>query len=134
MDFLNTSYPNIYGNLSLFCLFSIVSSPTTKKKLSSLHHAGIRNINSLSLILIWNTLVGKDALRYLKDEESLVPQVKPNYSLENLKDSFDASLYNELKILRKEIAKIYGLPVFFIYSNETAQEISKYKPQSILSI
>ena len=138
IDFVNNSLELKYGSLSIFCLFSVITSKTTKKKLEALHYAGIRNINSLSLLLIWDFLAKKDVLKFLKSNDtdiykknSYTPRAEIPYTTRGMNLSSDISLYDDLIKLRWAIAKEFSLPIHFVYSNQTAKDIWKYKPKNI---
>ncbi len=81
------------------------------------------------------TDAGRDFLKYREKNSLAKPMVVPKTAVrKKIGDlAFDADMFKELQILRKELANQKNVPPFVIFSDVSLREMSHYFPQSLES-
>lgn len=148
-DFSQSRLPDHIGNLSIYTLSPLIKDQKALlKKIDKFHKLGSRSLNSMVVLLFWKQLNSGDILNYLKNPNKFsrtvktiatkgekeykrsVEQKKKFNIVKNRGSKLNRLLYEEIKKLRYDLAKDHGLPIYMIYSNETARSIATVCPQN----
>lgn len=79
--------------------------------------------------------LGRDCLKYREKIELSKPKIVQKMSVKKLKGDidFDAALFKELQVLRKELADSKNVPPFVIFSDVSLREMAHYFPKNLAS-
>lgn len=122
---------NRHNTLSVFGIVQDFTKDEIKRIIKSLIAAGLLQINTGE----YPTLsVSKKGVEFLKQKKSLkLPEARVDFTNEEKSDlrekaQYEIGLFEELRILRKQIADKNSIPPFMIFSDAALQEMARYFP------
>ena len=148
-DFSQGRLPDRIGNLSIYTLSPLIlDQKALLKKIDTLHKLGSRSLNSMIALLFWKQLNSVDVIKYIKNPNKFsrsvktiatkgereykgsIKQSKKNKIVKNRGSRLNDPLYEKLKTLRYGLARDEGVPIYMVYSNETARSIATICPKN----
>ncbi|MCK4745227.1 DNA helicase RecQ [Candidatus Parcubacteria bacterium] len=122
---------NQHNMLSVFGIVKDFSKDEIKRVIKSLVAFNLLRVSASE----YSTLsITKKGFRFLKQKELLeLPDARADFASEDRsalkqKERYDISLFEKLRILRKQIADKNSVPPFMIFSDAALQEMARYFP------